>query len=158
MREQCGAVHQKGFDVGEAGAQLGEDGEAVGVDVAPVVDGAVLQPLGAGERLPAVAGAEDHDGLVDAGEGEEVGLVLGDEDARHVESQAGEAVGVEGEVGAGRAGEQAERRVEHAQAKQRGLVEEAVAGGELLRAVPGEWIKDFWCQRDDTPTNPGIEI
>ncbi len=31
-------------------------------------------------------------------------------------------------------------------------------GGEILRAVPGEWIKDFWCQRDDTPTNPGVEI
>ena len=31
-------------------------------------------------------------------------------------------------------------------------------GGEILRSVPGEWIRDFWCQRDDTPQNPGIFI
>ena len=30
--------------------------------------------------------------------------------------------------------------------------------GQILQTVPGEFIRDFWCQRDDTPLNPGIEL
>lgn len=30
--------------------------------------------------------------------------------------------------------------------------------GQILQAVPGEFIRPFWCQRDDTPLNPGVEL
>ena len=30
--------------------------------------------------------------------------------------------------------------------------------GQILQTVPGEFIQPFWCQRDDTPLNPGIPL
>lgn len=30
--------------------------------------------------------------------------------------------------------------------------------GQLLRTVPGEYIAPFWVQRNDVPSNPGIEV
>ena len=42
--EQRLSVHEEGRRAREVGAQLVEDGEAVGVDVAPVVDCALRQP------------------------------------------------------------------------------------------------------------------
>ncbi|MBY8824005.1 acetoacetate decarboxylase family protein [Sphingomonas colocasiae] len=30
--------------------------------------------------------------------------------------------------------------------------------GQLLRTVPSEWIAPFWVQRNDAPSNPGVEI
>lgn len=30
--------------------------------------------------------------------------------------------------------------------------------GQLLRTVPGEYIAPFWVQRNDAPTNPGIDV
>lgn len=30
--------------------------------------------------------------------------------------------------------------------------------GELLATVPGASVYPFWCQRDDTPLNPGVEL
>jgi multidrug resistance protein len=73
-------VHEEGRRAGEATTQLVEDGESVGVDVAPVVQLASMQPLGARQRFPTVACAEDDDGVRRWREGEEVGFVLGDED------------------------------------------------------------------------------
>jgi hypothetical protein len=42
--EQGVAVHQEGLRLREVRTQLVEDGEAVGVDVAPIVRRALLQP------------------------------------------------------------------------------------------------------------------
>src|SRR5690606_41900927 len=75
------AVHEEGSRAGKVAAQLVEDGESVGVDVTPVVQLASMQPRGARQRLPTVARAEDRDGVRRWREGEEVGLVFGDEDA-----------------------------------------------------------------------------
>ncbi len=73
----------------------------MGVDVAPVVQLAALQPRGAGQRLPAVAGAKDDEGAWQRREGEEVGLVFGDENALNGQGQGRKAGGIEGDVGQG---------------------------------------------------------
>lgn len=65
----------------EVGSSLVQDGEAVGVDVTPVVNRAFFQPPGLGQRLPAIAGAEDHDSARRARKGQEIGFVLGNEHA-----------------------------------------------------------------------------
>ncbi len=43
----------------QVGAQLIEDGEAVGVEIAPVMDFPLAQPGGFGQGVETVAGAED---------------------------------------------------------------------------------------------------
>ncbi len=43
-------MHQEGLDVGEMRSQLVEGREAERIDVAPVMDAAVRQPFGLGER------------------------------------------------------------------------------------------------------------
>ena len=54
-------VHQQRFDLAEAVAQLIENGEAVGVDIAPIADAALGEPLGLRQRVPSVTGAEHGD-------------------------------------------------------------------------------------------------
>jgi len=92
-------VHEEGHRAGKAAPQLVEDGEAVGVDVAPVVPLASMQPPGARECFRTVARTEDDDGSRHGREGEEVGLVLGDEDALDGQRQRREAGGVTCDVG-----------------------------------------------------------
>ena len=72
------SVHEERRRVRKVAAQLVEDGEAMGVNVAPVVHTAFMQPSSARQRLPTVAGAKNDDGSRHLREGEEVGLVLGD--------------------------------------------------------------------------------
>src|SRR3569832_2469273 len=80
VRQQGFAVHKERGYMREVGAQLVQDGETVGVDISPVVDGAIVQPTAARQRLPAaIAGPKDHDGLPYLRESQKVGFVLGDE-------------------------------------------------------------------------------
>jgi hypothetical protein len=58
--EQGVVVHQERLCVREPGTQLVEDGKAVGVDVTPVVQAALLQPGCPCHGFEAIAGAEDH--------------------------------------------------------------------------------------------------
>lgn len=74
-------IHEEGSRVRKLATQLVENSEAVGIDVAPVEQLASMQPSGARQRLPTVARAEYDDGARHLKEGEEVGLVLGDEDS-----------------------------------------------------------------------------
>ena len=97
--EQRLSVHEEGRRAREVGAQLVEDGEAVGVEVAPIEQLASVQPIGARQCVPAVAGAEDHDGSGHRRKGQEVGLVLGDEDASDGQVKRRKTSGVEREVG-----------------------------------------------------------
>ena len=65
MRIEGCPVHQERRHVIEFAAQLVQDAETVGVDIAPVIDDAVLQPLAARHGLPAVTGAKYNDGVGD---------------------------------------------------------------------------------------------
>ena len=56
-------VHQERLRMIEVPTQRVEDGEVVGVDVAPVVQAANSEPACPAERLEAVARAEDHHAL-----------------------------------------------------------------------------------------------
>ena len=53
--QQRVAVHQQGLNMGQRGAQLVEDGETMRVNVAPVMHGAAVQPLGTCQHLKAIA-------------------------------------------------------------------------------------------------------
>gem|GEM_PF-2262358 len=76
--------------MGEVFAELVEDGQSVGVDVAPVDEFAGFQPVDSGEVLEAVACAEDDDCFWDGRESEEVDFVFGNEDGFDREVEAGE--------------------------------------------------------------------
>ena len=65
--------------MGEAGAQLIQDREPVGIDVAPVKHLAASQPFGLRQHLETVTGAEDQQTVGDRRECQVVDLVLGDE-------------------------------------------------------------------------------
>jgi len=59
--EQRYAVHQEGLGLGEGAPELIQDGEAVGVEVAPVPEARAAEPSRVGELREAVAAAQ-YDG------------------------------------------------------------------------------------------------
>ncbi len=63
----------------EMTAELIKDCEAVGVDIAPVVDAATLEPFGPAQHLESVSGAEDDQALLPLRKGQKVDLILGNE-------------------------------------------------------------------------------
>lgn len=134
--EGC-SIHEEGGGVGEVFAELVEDGEAMRVDVAPVVEFAGLEPVDAGEVPEAVACAEDDHRFGDGREGEEVDFVFGDEDGFDREVEAGEVGLCEGVVVLGGVGQEGERGVEEAEADAEGFVAEAVALAEVGGAGGG---------------------
>ena len=80
-----GGVHEQGCGVGEVCAHGVEDGKAGGVEVAPVGDIGVAQPVQYVELVGGGAGAEEGDGgrggVGKRGQGQEGLFVLHDEDA-----------------------------------------------------------------------------
>src|SRR5690554_413441 len=111
----------------KAPAQLVEDGEAMGVDVAPVIQLAELQPVASLQLLEAVPGTEQDHRASGRGEGEEVDLVFGDENLRGRAAQFTEAVGIERDIAAAHAWQHGHRRIEQPEAQLRGLGLEAIA-------------------------------
>src|ERR1035437_3332440 len=81
--EQRLPVHQKRLGGREPRPQAIQDMEAVSIDVAPVVQPAIMQPAHFGEAVEAVSQTENHQAAGNAGEGQAVDLVLRDEDALH---------------------------------------------------------------------------
>ncbi len=136
MGQQRFAVHEERDNVRKEAAQLVKDGEAVGVDIAPIVQATLMQPGGACQCLPTVAGAEDNDGPRHPWEGEEVGLVFGDEDKLDGQGKRRKASQVERDVSQARAARHAgQGRVEQAQAHPHRLVQKAETTGELRGAA-----------------------
>lgn len=135
--EEGFSVHEEGCSVGEVFAELVEDSEAVGVDVAPVAEFAGLEPVDAGEVPEAVACAEDDHRSRDRGEGEEVDFVFGDEDGFDREVEAGEVFLCEGVVVLGVVGQKGEREVEYPESHAQRFVAEAVALAEAGAAGGG---------------------
>lgn len=64
---QRSPVHQKTLHFRKAGAQLIKDGEAVSIDVAPVVQLALLEPAVSIQHIETIAGAEQHQTAVHCG-------------------------------------------------------------------------------------------
>lgn len=60
----------------------------------------LVEPTRAGQRLPAVTGAKDNNGIPDLGEHQEVGLVFCNKYMPGLECQAAETLHIEGDVGA----------------------------------------------------------
>ena len=127
-------VHQKRLPVVETGTQRVADGEAVGVDVAPVVQAALPEQERPAESLEAVTRAEDHHALLHGRKGEKVDLVLGDEHAGDAGTQRRGAFGIEGDIlfGSRFTGcrQQGMGRIQHPEANTLGLLPKAVAPGE----------------------------
>src|SRR3569833_4756766 len=99
VRQQGFAVQKERGYMREEGAQLVQDGETEGVDISPVVEGAIVQPTAARQRLPAaIAGPKDHDGLPYLRESQKVGFVLGDEYAPNGRCEATKAVGIQSDI------------------------------------------------------------
>jgi hypothetical protein len=118
MDKQRLPVHEDERRVREVATQPVEDREAVGVDVAPGVHSASMQPRGS-RRLRA---------------GEDVDLVLSDEDPFDRRRQRREARGVRPDVGPPFAARQAgRRRVEQPGPDLEGLVREAETAGAPRR-------------------------
>ncbi len=67
-------IHEQRSDMREVSAKLVEDGKAVGVNIAPIMDGLGVQPGGAMQGAEAIAGAEDEQAALNRGEGQEVQL------------------------------------------------------------------------------------
>lgn len=63
----------------ETRAQLVEDGKAVCVDVAPVMDMTVHQPPCTCQRFPAITAAENGDGAIHRWKCQEIGFIFGNE-------------------------------------------------------------------------------
>ena len=76
--------------MGKAGAQLVEDGETVGIDIAPVIDLALPQPACLRQYVETIAGTEDQQAVCNRRKGEKIDLVFGDEDARNTQLKASE--------------------------------------------------------------------
>ena len=78
MCHQCLAVHQEGFGMGQTCTQLIKDGKTMGINVAPVVDAALVEPRGLGQHLKPVPGAEDDYAVPQVWKGQKVDLVFSD--------------------------------------------------------------------------------
>jgi len=81
MSEERRPIHEQRPGAGEQRAQPVEDSKAVRIDVAPVGDGAAVEPPCRREAVDAIAAAEDRKAARHLGQGKERHLVLGDEDA-----------------------------------------------------------------------------
>jgi len=98
MSEQRVAVHQQRLHVREQHPQTVQDVEAVGIDVAPVVQRALVQPAHFGQAVEAVAQTEYHQATGHVGKGQAVDLVLRDEHPLRGQVEAGEFARRNGEV------------------------------------------------------------
>ena len=78
---ECFPVHHQRGDMRKERAQSGEDQEALRIQVAPVVDGALGQPGDPNQVVNHEAGAEKREGLPLGRQREEGHLVLGDDAA-----------------------------------------------------------------------------
>src|SRR3569832_1285773 len=135
VRQQGFAVHKDRGYMREVGAQLVQDGETVGVDISPVVDGAIVQPTAARQRLPAaIAGPKDHEGLPYLRESQKVGFVLGDEYAPNGRCEATKAVGIQSDIRAICTAYPLDHWIKNEEAYACRLFHKAVAGGKLVDA------------------------
>ncbi|MCY1553819.1 hypothetical protein D9M68_903420 [compost metagenome] len=85
MFQQGGAIHQQRVGLRQVRAQAVEDGQTVGVDIAPVMQRLLVQPGDFAEAFQRVALTENHQCPFVGGKGQGVGFVLGDEHPRKIE-------------------------------------------------------------------------
>ena len=76
MSHQRFPIHQKGLSLGENGAEAMENGEAMRIDIAPIVKLLALKPGHSSQGLHPVTQAEDHHAAGCIGEGEAIYLVF----------------------------------------------------------------------------------
>src|SRR5215468_9083534 len=79
VRQQRLAIHQKRAHVWEAGPQAIQDGEAVRIDVAPIVDVPLRHPRSRVQEAGSIPHSEYDDGLLELGKRQAVHLVFGQE-------------------------------------------------------------------------------
>ena len=133
VRHQGGLVHEKGLNVGEMGAQLVKDGKAMGVDVAPVKNVALKQPLGLGQYVKAVTRTKNDQAVGHRRKGQEVDFVFSDKHPthpRHSPAQLLKRDLRDGDVRIACTGQQRQGGVEQAQANSQRLVFETITAGE----------------------------
>lgn len=107
-------IHKKRTSVGKEAPQLIEDGKAVGVDVSPIVEFLLMEPIGAGKVAKTVTGPEKNHPFGDIREGQEVDLVFGDEDRRKGRIKGGEGTFRQGDIVVSLCSQKTDGGVKHA--------------------------------------------
>ena len=83
MGQQGGVIHQQRLGMGQVGSQLVQNGEAVRIEVTPVVHATRLQPRGTGQDFKTIPCAKNDQAVRDRGKRQKIDFIFGDEDMTH---------------------------------------------------------------------------